>query len=81
MLMRFLWSCTSIIPAVKVDDIALALGTLNAVGEAAAPAARGTLLNMENLKQTLPQTHWIQVCILTRTPGIYPHIVKHENTI
>lgn len=39
-------SCTLITPAVKVDNIALALGTLSVVGDPAALASIGSLLNM-----------------------------------
>ena len=78
MLILVLWSCTSITPAVKADNIALAPVIRNAVGEEAASSSHGSWLNMQNLNQTPPQTYWIRVCILTRSQGVYLHNVKHE---
>lgn len=78
MLILVLWSCTSITPPVKADNIALAPVILNAVGEEAASASHRSWLNIQNLNQTPPQTYWIRVCILTRSQGVYLHSVKHE---
>lgn len=78
MLILVLWSCTSITPAVKADNIALAPVIRNAVGEEAASASHGSWLNMQNLNRTPPQTYWIRVCILKRSQSIYLHNVKHE---
>lgn len=78
MLIVVLWCLTSITPAVKGDNIALLLGTLNVVGKISSSGITEELIKYVE-SQTPPQNNWIGGWILTRSCGTYLHNRKPGN--